>query len=464
MALYVPEAAVVGVREALKLGLLWFVTANLCTGRPGGRPLAVAFWVSAAIAAVLAHALPLESSDMVVRYLVIRLSGTSLFLVFFAACIVLLRAPGLGFCHDDAPISGYALVAFALVMIVHLLPEAMAASLHLRDIEALMGSTIGVRASALGGAAVVMGVAWAAARTPVRAVGSIFRVGQFLVLLVVLKLLMGGSGGLGQFSLFSAVQAGVMKFVHDAVHQSFVFLLVPDHALLRVTAWDFIGFFFGSRFAMACSLGLLLVVPVAYLYTSLSARIHAPEDAASGAERRMYRAAERRTRWLRSAPVWAFVLVVVAGWYAGGSGQDSRITVPDPRPLIVDGPDVVIPITGPSLDLMDGALHTFTLTVEGEPMRLLVIKRPDGRLAVCLDACEICPPDGYGQSEGRVVCVYCATPIPVASVGEPGGCNPIPLGAEVTEGEVRVSLDEIASKWMSLVRKAPAPADQGGSE
>jgi uncharacterized membrane protein len=248
------------------------------------------------------------------------------------------------------------------------------------------------------------------------------------------------------------------------VHQSFVFPLVPDHALLRITAWNFIGFFFGSWFAMAFSLGLLLLVPVVYLYRSITAPIDAPEDAATGAERRIYRAEVRRTRWLRALPVAAFVLVVVGGWYAGGSGHDARITVPDPRPLILEGQDAVVPITGPSLDLMDGSLHTFTLTVDGEPMRILIIRRPDGGLAVCLDACEICPPEGYGQSGGRVVCVYCATPIPVASVGEPGGCNPIPLNAEVTPDEVRVSVSEIASKWRSMVKKNQDAEGQGSAE
>ena len=82
---------------------------------------------------------------------------------------------------------------------------------------------------------------------------------------------------------------------------------------------------------------------------------------------------------------------------------------------------------------------------------VLMMKKPDGMLAVTLDACEICPPDGYGQQEGFVVCIYCMTPIPYDTLGRPGGCNPIPLAAEITDTEVRVSLEEIRSKWRALV-------------
>jgi uncharacterized membrane protein len=76
-----------------------------------------------------------------------------------------------------------------------------------------------------------------------------------------------------------------------------------------------------------------------------------------------------------------------------------------------------------------------------------VIKKADNSLSVCLDACEICPPVGYGQRDNHVVCIYCMTPIPVDTLGDPGGCNPIPLTAAIDDNFIRVELKEIIKKW-----------------
>jgi uncharacterized membrane protein len=134
--------------------------------------------------------------------------------------------------------------------------------------------------------------------------------------------------------------------------------------------------------------------------------------------------------------------------------------VPEAKPLIGDNGAVVVPLVSPGEDLMDGRIHKFSVLVDGEAVRLLMIRTSDGRLAVTLDACEICPPEGYGQDGQRVFCIYCMTPIPVDTLGQSGGCNPIPLDAEVTERNVRVSMDEVRAKWRSLVLEG----GQGGGE
>jgi uncharacterized membrane protein len=76
-----------------------------------------------------------------------------------------------------------------------------------------------------------------------------------------------------------------------------------------------------------------------------------------------------------------------------------------------------------------------------------VIRKPDRSLSVCLDACEICPPVGYGQRENHVVCIYCDTPIAVGTLGQPGGCNPIPLEADIDERFITIKMEEILKKW-----------------
>ena len=127
---------------------------------------------------------------------------------------------------------------------------------------------------------------------------------------------------------------------------------------------------------------------------------------------------------------------------------------------MAEGGAVAIALQSPGEDLRDGAIHKFSVTIDDEVARLLILKKPDGTLSVCLDACEICAPDGYGQSREHVVCLYCNTPIPFDTVGKPGGCNPIPLAALVTDKEVRVDIAMIREKW-ALMRSGQA---RGGIE
>ncbi|MGD0180225.1 MAG: Fe-S-containing protein, partial [Terriglobales bacterium] len=45
-----------------------------------------------------------------------------------------------------------------------------------------------------------------------------------------------------------------------------------------------------------------------------------------------------------------------------------------------------------------------------------------------------------------VVCKNCAAPINPQSVGMPGGCNPVPLKAQVTSDAVIIQEADIAAK------------------
>jgi uncharacterized membrane protein len=115
--------------------------------------------------------------------------------------------------------------------------------------------------------------------------------------------------------------------------------------------------------------------------------------------------------------------------------------------VVVDKGVVAIPLKDPTMNLMDGALHKFSLVHEAEAIGILIIKRSDNTLSVCLDACEICPSEGYGQRADHVVCLYCGTPLHIDTLGKPGGCNPIPLAVEIDGRFVRIELSEILEKW-----------------
>ena len=67
-------------------------------------------------------------------------------------------------------------------------------------------------------------------------------------------------------------------------------------------------------------------------------------------------------------------------------------------------------------------------------MRFIVIQKPDRSLAVAFDACQICGTQGYYQKGSEVICRNCASDIVIATIGTPGGCNPVPLKSYIEGG------------------------------
>jgi uncharacterized membrane protein len=84
----------------------------------------------------------------------------------------------------------------------------------------------------------------------------------------------------------------------------------------------------------------------------------------------------------------------------------------------------------PVAEVQDGNLHLFSINVNGQAIRFLVIKKPGG-YGTALDACLICGADGYRQEGQNVICRRCASAIYIPSIGQKGGCNPIGFASHV---------------------------------
>jgi uncharacterized membrane protein len=83
----------------------------------------------------------------------------------------------------------------------------------------------------------------------------------------------------------------------------------------------------------------------------------------------------------------------------------------------------------PKSQVADGDLHRYSTKVNGTEVRFLLYQKPDGKIATVLDACEICGSVGYYKTAQGLVCKNCAAPVNPQTVGQSGGCNPIPLHA-----------------------------------
>jgi len=162
---------------------------------------------------------------------------------------------------------------------------------------------------------------------------------------------------------------------------------------------------------------------------------------ASAAERRKAVWSARRERlWMASVYASSFIFIVLVTAEFIYTKSVSALS-PATEVTFVNG-QVSIPLT----QVQDGDLHRYSAQENGTTVRFWLYQKPDGKIATVLDACEICGAVGFYKGPNGVVCKNCAAPINPQSVGMPGGCNPVPLKAQVTSDAVIIREADIAAK------------------
>jgi high-affinity iron transporter len=152
---------------------------------------------------------------------------------------------------------------------------------------------------------------------------------------------------------------------------------------------------------------------------------------------------KRQRRWsVRAAILYAVVVVMLGAEFVYAQAMNA----PSPaHGLSADSGEVHIPLS----ELTDSNLHFYTASVDNQTVRFMVIHRTDD-YAVALDACQICGSKGYKQEGQNVICKNCGAVIYIPSIGQKGGCNPIPVKSRVEGGEVIVDLTDLASSAGSI--------------
>jgi uncharacterized membrane protein len=138
---------------------------------------------------------------------------------------------------------------------------------------------------------------------------------------------------------------------------------------------------------------------------------------------RMHRA---QSLAIRRGAFAGIALVLLSGvtLAANHVAANREIMIADPQPVAADGGRIRIALDSVS----EGDLHRFVATTpEGTNVRFLVLHKGSGIYGVGLDACQICGAAGYYQDADEVICKNCQSRMNVATIGFPGGCNPIPL-------------------------------------
>ncbi len=185
------------------------------------------------------------------------------------------------------------------------------------------------------------------------------------------------------------------------------------------------------------------ILALAGLMILFEYRRRSPAPSAASASKAALRkaawSARRERLWMASVygSAFVFILLVTAQFiYA------RTVTALSPATLVAfhDGA-----ITIPVALVNDGDLHRFAADVDGTPVRFFFYRKPDGKIATVFDACEICGAVGFYKSSSGVICKNCAAPINPQSVGQPGGCNPIPLKATESGDNIVVTRADLAA-------------------
>jgi hypothetical protein len=260
----------------------------------------------------------------------------------------------------------------------------------------------------------------------------VFRLWSYLLVAPVIRVAV-------QPTILGNLEAILSRVAHDTAHVVVMLLQLPDHAYLSNLVWNVIGLAFmrttGLLLNLAVYLGAALYVAVRVVRRPLPLN-----PAENPAERRRRWSGIKAQRRLGLVPI--ALGVVLFGWlgYNTWIAAGTAVT-PTPVPLAASGIETAT--------LADGALHSFTFGAQHD-MRVLAIRKPDSSYSVCLDACLVCPPDGYAQLGQDLFCTYCGTPIPIGTVGQPGGCNPVPLAFRESGG--RLVFDQAAAekRWAEV--------------
>jgi uncharacterized membrane protein len=169
-----------------------------------------------------------------------------------------------------------------------------------------------------------------------------------------------------------------------------------------------------------------------------SARRPSDDPAMNPAERRMREwEFKRQRRWSFAAAILCVLVVVsLAAEFAYTQAMNAQTPA---KMLTAQGNQVRIPLS----DLTDSSLHFYNADVNGTAIRFLVIHQINGNYATALDACQICGRAGYRQDGQNIVCRNCGASIYAPSIGDRGGCNPIPVKSHIDAGELVVDLSAL---------------------
>jgi hypothetical protein len=439
--------------------LSWFgIVLVLLRGFPGRRSVVTVTSISGFVIGVVGAFIMLRSFPVTLPYGIIKSAlGVSFLLLWGIAVAAIYRSTGRGLTFLWlGRLVNTSLCAGIVAAAAGMVAGAMCACrLPATDSTALVFALLALAAGALSYA-----VAYAALAIEKRLPDS-FTVSQAGMPLALVALLLFSSSSILRLDLFSPLSMKMMKFAHDFVHQFMESMLIPDHVFIQSYLWKYIGLLFGKEVGFWGGLFIWFTPAILVLLAVQFERLPPVAHIRQGAQRRKLLAAAIRERRFRKVIPFIALMFFVAAAY---QSRFPNVEYWDPKPIVVTATpsgEIIIPKKG-DVDLEDGKLHKFLFKQGGKEARFFVLLGPSGQLTVDLDACAICKPDGYGQTEGMVICYYCVTLIPLETVGKPGGCNPVPIAFSEKDDGVHIDALTLINEWNNTVQSTASKVKGGG--
>ena len=279
-----------------------------------------------------------------------------------------------------------------------------AVSLNSTELMSFFGTLLGVTCAVIFGVLFVKG----SVRIDLQ---RFFRVTSVILYFVVFQLVISGLHELSENGVLPSSKME-MRFIGPIVRNEF--------------------FFFITILALA---GLMVL----YEYRQRMAKsAETPDENAvqpiSAAERRKAEWLARRERlWMIAVTTCSFVfifLVTAQFIYA-----KSTTALSPAAPVTLVGSQVTVPAS----QVQDDQLHRYAVNMHGTTVRFLLFHKPDGSIVSVADACQICGPVGFYKSGENIICKLCASPVSAQSIGQAGGCNPVPLPSTEAGGFVIIA-------------------------
>ncbi len=158
------------------------------------------------------------------------------------------------------------------------------------------------------------------------------------------------------------------------------------------------------------------------------------------------KAEERKAAWTaRRERFWAIAVCVMSFLFISMVTVEfvyaQRIELSPATQLVFDKDGRT---TISTADLAMGELRRYSVDANGTNVRFLLYRKPDGTVASVFDACQICGAVGFYKGPSGLICKNCAAPVNPQSVGQSGGCNPIPLHSTQSGNAVVISAADIS--------------------
>ncbi|HEV8631977.1 MAG TPA: Fe-S-containing protein [Thermoanaerobaculia bacterium] len=185
----------------------------------------------------------------------------------------------------------------------------------------------------------------------------------------------------------------------------------------------------------------ILALPLIALALPAKTAAGAAAAAANPAEQRLLLAEARRARRTRLAACAAGIVVLSLLGMDVAYSQPAAIS-----PAVQLAPDATGHVSLAAGELADGELHRYAVRVQGREVRFIALEIAPGKAVAAFDACVICGAEGYVQQGAEILCRHCRSAIYPPSIGQPGGCNPIPVEFHLEGSRLVLSVTALATQ------------------